>query len=942
MRPLCLVASLLVLLASASSLRAQGGAQNFQQDLDRAWMSYSGGRYEEALEGFNNFVNTYQGDPLFDGVASRVRYLQALTLVRLGRWGDVIPAVEAAENAPGKREDAWLDEMMFWKGVAFLRTDNPQEARKVFEGYLQRYGNSPKAQTAKLLLALSMIQAEQWNDAAKLLANLRRTARGVDWGRYLLLETYAQINADQLDAALKLVDEGHKNWRRLPQITAFELLAVQLAEKLLSEEDRSKSILCLIRIQNRDEILKLQDEQIAALKRYYEGLKKRDPDGVDTLLTNGLIEQVEKERANFEAIPNFDSSVRFRMAQAFLDESRYRETAFVLENMLDRLPPDEIVEQGTGTLVQCYVQVGRWDKVIEVADKFFEKFPNSKSIPEVLIQKGLAYQENNDLDKAEKTFDEFLAKYPQHELAGNASFLRGFNAILQERFDVAEKRFQETLDKYPDSPIAENALFWKAQALSMGKQYDLAIPAYEAYLQKYPQGQFSNEATYRVAFSTYGLKDFKKAIPQLEAYIKDNPDNPNSAEGQLLLGDAYFGGDEYQKAIDTLMAVPKGVGAYREEAYFKVAKYYKLAEEPAKLRELMAKFQKEFPESPRLAEAVFTEGTSYAGQPEKQEEIFTNAIDRFGDSPQQWGVADMISELVKLSRAEESVKPAAERFAEIREKAKAGNKRALELNAAWGLSLAQRDDDPQKADETLIAATALLEPEKDNPKILLDVAQALQRQGRNDDAVKVYKDIRRWNPVTPLNQNVFANLGLIAFNEGRMDEARGYFRRYFDETPGFAERGMVSLKSAELERKAGDIDKAIELYNQSLSDKKVPRREKAEALLALGEIYMDRKKPDLALPYLQRIYILYGAFPDLVTKAYLLSGTAFEQLNDQNAAARTYLEMLANPDLTKEQFPVEIAEADKRLYALPVNIREQAEAERKAEAEKFAGTEKEE
>lgn len=922
-------AVLFVAFAASTSLRAQ----TFTQDLDRAWSSYSQGKYAEALEQFNNFVRIYENDPQFAEVNPRVRYLIALALVRLGRWNEVIAAVDASERAPGKREDAWADELTFWKGVALLRTGQPAEARKVFEGYLTRYGNSPKAATARMLLALSMIQAEQWADAAKLLQSLRRSASGVMWGRYLLLETLARTNAGELDAALALVDEGHRNWRRMAQITAFELLAVQLAEKLLEEEDKSKAILCLIRIQSRDELLKLQDEQIAQLERYLAALEKRDPDGVETLMTHGLVEQVKKERENFEAIPNFDSSVRFRMAQAFLDQGRYRETAYVLENMLDELPPDQIVEQGTETLVQCYVEIGRWDKVIEVADKFLEKYPQSEGVPRVLIQKGLALQENNQLAEAEKVFDEFLDKYPSSDLAGNASFLRGFNSILEERFDVAEKRFKETLEKYPNSPIAENALFWIAQAESMGRQHDLAVPAYEAYLKKYPKGQFATEAKYRHAFSLYGLKDYEKAIPELTAFIEENPNDPNSSEARLLLGDAYFARNEYQKAIDTLMAVPKAGDGYREEAFFKVAKYYKLAEEPKNLRDLMAKFQNEFPESARLAEAVYTEGASYAGEPEKQTEIFTTAIDRFGDDPQQWGVADMMAELVKLGRTNGTEAEVVRKFTELRDTAKSKGRRAMELNASWGLATALRDSDPAAADQALFAAAPLLKLDVDNPRIAFEIADAFQRTGQTGEAVKIYKEIRRWNPVSPLNQNVFANLGLIAFNEGNFDDARMWFRRYFEETPGFVQLGLVSLKSAELERKAGNLDRAIELYDNVLREKKVGRREKAEALLALGEIQLERKKPDLAVPYLQRIYILYGAFPDLVAQAYLLSGKAFEELKDRLAAARTYVEMLNNPDITEEKFSAERAEAKKRLDALPADVRSQAEAAWKAEEE---------
>ncbi|MDD5200174.1 MAG: tetratricopeptide repeat protein [Terrimicrobiaceae bacterium] len=901
-------------------------AQTFNEDLAKAWQTYQAGKFEDAAKQLEEFKNSYAQDPSFPSISNRFYYLLALSLVQLQRWDQIPGVVDEYEKVKGTAPDAWGEELTFWKGRALASTGHPAEARKVFEQFLQHYSGSKRAATARLLLAISMIQAQQWNDAAELLAKMRQTARGVEWGRFLLLETLARTNAGQTDRALELVDEGHRNWRRLGQITAFELLAVQLAEKLMTEPDKSRAIRSLIRIQPRDKILEQQDQQLASLQKYYETLKKTDPNGVETLMTHGLIEQVKKERDQFAAMPNFDSSVRFRIAKAFLDSNRYRETAYVLENMLDQLPPDEIVDQGSQTLAQCYTQIGRSDKVIEVVDKFMAKFPNSQGIPRMLFQKGLAYQNLRKVAESNQILDDFLQKYPTDPLAANASFLRAFNSVLAEKFADAAERFAETQKKFPDSSVAGNALFWQAQADSMGKQSELALPLYEAYIQKYPEGDSVGEARYRHAFTLYELRNYDKAVPELEKYVADNPGDPNSAEGMLLLGDVYFGRHDYDKAVDILLRVPKGVSTYLEEAYFKVGKYYKLTDDSTKLRALFEKFQTEFPDSARLSEAIYQIGLSYRGDPAKQREIFWTAFDRFGDEPKQWGVTDILQALVKASNSPpEAQKDLLKRLRETMNSASRDNKRALQLNAAWGLAAALRADDPTAANQTLVGANAIVDPEEDNPAILMDIAAALQRDGKLDQASHLYTEIRRWNPLSPFTQTVFANLGLIAFQQGKLDEARGYFDRYFKETPALDKRGLVMLKLAAIERAAGKPDNALGYYEKVLAEKHVERVEKATALLSIGEIYLDRKDAEKAIPYLQRIYILYGAFPEVVSKAYLLSGRAFEQRGDTLAAARTYVEMLNRPDLADAKFTADRDEAGKRLGQLPAEMRAKAE-----------------
>jgi tetratricopeptide (TPR) repeat protein len=96
---------------------------------------------------------------------------------------------------------------------------------------------------------------------------------------------------------------------------------------------------------------------------------------------------------------------------------------------------------------------------------------------------------------------------------------------------------------------------------------------------------------------------------------------------------------------------------------------------------------------------------------------------------------------------------------------------------------------------------------------------------------------------------------------------------------------------------AGKPDEAAEAYTKLLGVENVPGKMKAQALLALGELEMARNQPGRAVPYYQRIYILYGKWRSEVAKAYLRSGEAFEKINDPEAARKTYEELANSEDL---------------------------------------------
>jgi tetratricopeptide (TPR) repeat protein len=109
--------------------------------------------------------------------------------------------------------------------------------------------------------------------------------------------------------------------------------------------------------------------------------------------------------------------------------------------------------------------------------------------------------------------------------------------------------------------------------------------------------------------------------------------------------------------------------------------------------------------------------------------------------------------------------------------------------------------------------------------------------------------------------------------------------------------GDVLMTRAQLEVGEGRLDEAADSYTRLLAAENVSGKLKAQALLSLGELEMQRNQPQKAIPYYQRIYILYGKWRDAVAKAYLRSGEAFEQINDLEAARKTYEELANSEDL---------------------------------------------
>ena len=110
-------------------------------------------------------------------------------------------------------------------------------------------------------------------------------------------------------------------------------------------------------------------------------------------------------------------------------------------------------------------------------------------------------------------------------------------------------------------------------------------------------------------------------------------------------------------------------------------------------------------------------------------------------------------------------------------------------------------------------------------------------------------------------------------------------------------------------------------------------RPHARALGGLARIEMEEDNAKRAIPYWQRIYTLYRAYPELVAEAYWQSAQLFEAIDDPIAAYNTVAELLRDERLKDyPEYAVAAADLD-RLDAAAQTRRAMAEQQTTADKE---------
>jgi TolA-binding protein len=518
-------------------------------------------------------------------------------------------------------------------------------------------------------------------------------------------------------------------------------------------------------------------------------------------------------------------------------------------------------------------------------------------------------------DEAASAFENIAAKYPNSKIGPEALFMRGFALLQAEKNMEAAAAFEKFLSAQPKHPRADAATYWRGMAFSYDKQFDKAREAMDTYLAQFPDGRHRGQATFRKAYCSQQLERYGSAIDELHAYLEKFPGEAENNEARILLGNALMNEGYMEDGIAVFKEIPSTDQRLYAEGVFRTAEGLKLLEEYERYRELMEKFRQENPTSPRVAEAIANLGWYWRQQeqPEKARELYWQAIAEYGNDPAIRSVDDLFPALARLYRGPEDSKKYLALLRDLSTEAESSGKKTLLLRLLCAQAAVVKKSDPALAQSLLVQAATIADVRKDNPALLVDIANALLAAGRTQDGTQMLRDALRWNPRAIQKDGILAGLGDAELLAGNEKAALEFYTRFERENLGTPIFAPTMLKKAKLHAKNGENEKARHSLNELLKADNVRSDLKAEALYTMGELHMQENDPKKAIPYFIQVFNMYGRWKPWVAKSYLRSGEAFEKIPDTTSARRTYSEFLDKPELA--EFP-EAATARERLQAL--------------------------
>lgn len=295
---------------------------------------------------------------------------------------------------------------------------------------------------------------------------------------------------------------------------------------------------------------------------YYLGLAYR-ADG-QSARANELLAKLAQTPAAESA-----SGAQFMLGQGLIESGKFAEAIPPLEAYLKGHPDGEVADFALAHLARARLELGRGDEARATVEALATKFPKSKALPAARLGLAEAAMSAKEYDRAAEQFRGAIDAADPSARAQARSGL-GWALLKANKPQEAADAFDALLKDTPDDPRAPDAALARARAIESLKQVEPALAAYEVILSRYAKSDAAAPAALGRARL---LVEAKRPAEAAEAFAK--------VEGEFAKAEAP----------DVLLA---------ERGWALVD-----AGKPAEADPLFERLLKEFPDSPKAADARY-------------------------------------------------------------------------------------------------------------------------------------------------------------------------------------------------------------------------------------------------------------------------------------------------------------------------------------------------
>ena len=859
--------------------------------------SFSSGEYKESAICFSEFISRYSEEEMMQKAIPRITYFLACSLYNIRQMDRAIDEFNKyLKLAP---EGKYREDVLFRLGSAYQSLRDPKKAVTTFQKLLTEFPKFKNRTDVNFQIAVCKLMQEEYEDAIPLLDALSKNNTHPEIAdsalAYLIRCLYMNEKYEETFEKIKLAAKQNPPSAHLSLISS---IALTLGDKFYDDFEYEKALDAYRCVVSQDSLQKLQKKKILEINRKLAKLKNIDEDSIaksDRL--NVLKMQLINKSAPSE---NKDAMWYLRLGRCLFDMDLPWEAAIAFKEMKEKFPTNSATPDASASLIYCYAKIGFYDEARKSIDEFIDKYPNHPKASVLLFLKAESYINQENFKAAEKEFKNLIDKYPEMKNKDRAEFYLHLAQAMQEKFNTARLGFLKWKKAYKKSPVKPNVDYWLCMTMFFNGDYSNSIKSLKKFVKKYPDSSYKPDVEYRIGASYYMMENYKKAAIQLANFVNSYTNHILINEARVLRGDALAAMGELPRAIKAYSEAGPSSGPYYHYSVSQIGKCYKMMDDYKNMAKVYKKYVQNIPDSPNVVEGLYQLGWAYRqeGDLKAAREAYWNALTQFGNKQDWSGFSDITRDLNKMYAGSNG-------FAE------------LEIRLKEEISSACVDDKLTLASRLDIVLYKILKWEKRDKESKQLLAQFTKNYSTNvlgaDGLIFLAQEnidsgnIKKSVPylkliVSKYNENPIAaeaelRLAQSALRNSKIKLARKLLLSAEEKANNMNIALEIALEKAKLSLAENMPRQAIKQFEEILANRAARGKLWPEALYGIATSYEKLGEYRKAIPYYQRIYVMYSAYTNLTAKAYYNSGNCFFELGDVNAATNTYNEFIADERL---------------------------------------------
>lgn len=863
-----------------------------------------------------------QGDEIVPAkeLATTQLMKQVKELLEHGRAAEAVPYLEESlirfKELEGGDFASARAEAMYQLSLCYMETEQFVSAADCFQRFVRTYPDHAYAMVSRILTLESLarlndpgrmtsyIDQLEHNGDFDLLATALKDPANSDTCRHALvalMQAYAQAaNLDGFNRFLPYCDDDALSDRGLNY-------ALIEGGELAVEQERFMDALQWFRlVKTGPELMSSLDRRLAALKveldtpAKWVAQKERGRHEAQRAMEQQRYETMQAERTDLEE-NSYDLDLMLRLAQCYDAMGRHWIAISVFQHIYTEYPESRVAERCRYFSFSSMMGMKELVRARDEGRAYIDQYPLGRFRDEITLSLMHVELGLENLDRTDELGRALLVQEPIHRYVDQVNYLLGFVKFKQASYDAAIPFFQETATAWPTRMYAEEATYWVGMCTLFLGEYQQAVDLFEHYLEQssWSPKAFAEDVTYRLGMAYYGLESDEAAKRIFTDFLAQFPQSDLISEAASMLGDLYGGEGDLERALDYYAQARKVAvnSTQLDYAVFQAAKAYELLSCHSGIIELMTEYLQPSDRVGRYADAGvwLSKSLRATGAQEKALDACCDTLIRYATDPQADGFGALIDEILVAVQDPPLGAVFRERAKRILEPV-----RVTTDSKTLGLYLTVLFADWSDADDRVAYDDSLMEEASFDafaPLHLLRFAEvAAQRQSPN--RVRQAYDYFVENFETSEQALEMANIGIASSIEAK------------DYTAAFAlADSMIEAHSAEsaaalTHKLAGDAlrlmaryDEAIEMYSQLLKVRAWRGPLTPESLYWSAVCKRSQGDTEKAFAYFQRVYVLYGQYPEWVAKAYAGSVACLRELGREDELIRTWREMLAIPEV---------------------------------------------